>query len=347
MEIEIFKMIFEKRNNADHIQVTGDYFVKINKNKGKLIIYNKKYPIKGSVPINVIKTNKIKMILYENIHNKSCMFKNCELLTSLSRILYIDNMKDSPNNDDEYEVIFQKKNISYNFFKNTESDSSFNNNDNSSLISEIQKEYETKLDSKNISYWLKNINDLINKHTILKEMFSGCISLVSLPGISNWDITDVIDISKMFSNCISLTNLPNLSEWNVNNVIDISYLFSNCKKLISLPDISNWKTSNIIDCKYIFSNCESLTTLPDISKWNVNKITDMKYMFYNCKKLISLPDISKWNITNVTNLSYIFSGCESLSSLPNISKWNTTNVRNMSHMFSSCESLKSLPDISR
>ena len=55
-----------------------------------------------------------------------------------------------------------------------------------------------------------------------------------------------------------------ISNWNTSNVTNMSGIFVNCKSLIEMPDISNWKKSNIIDMMSIFSNCKSLKKIPDI-----------------------------------------------------------------------------------
>ena len=149
----------------------------------------------------------------------------------------------------------------------------------------------------------------------------------------------------MFYNCESLISLPDISKWNTSNVINMSYIFYDCKSLKSLPDISKWNTNNVTNMSHMLFRCESLISLPDISKWNTNNVTNMNYMFCGCISLISLPDISKWNTNNVTDMSSMFEGCESLISLPNISIWNMNNVTNMTDMFDRCESLKSLPNI--
>ena len=355
MEFELYKMNFEEGNN-ETIQIVGDYFVKINKNKGKLIINNKKHPLKGVLPTDIIKTNKIQMILSTNIYNKSCMFKNCKSLKSISNSLYIDNIQDSLENNEEYDIHFQKENEEkiYNYFNN-ENDSSFNNTDDSfiPIVSTIQKEDEKIFDNKNVSSLKNEINNLIVNHTIFNEIFSNCITLFSLPDISNWDFSDITDASKMFYNCSSLTTLPDISVWKTDNAIDMSYMFYNCKKLISLPDISEWKTANITNTSYMFSGCESLTSLPDISMWNMNKVLDISYMFSNCTSLTTLPDISNWNVYNIMLYVYrkfgdnfqrtpLYRYCENLLSSRKISKWNVTNI---SGLFSNCKSLKYLPDI--
>jgi surface protein len=52
-------------------------------------------------------------------------------------------------------------------------------------------------------------------------------------------------MKKMFFNCSSLISLPDISKWNTTNVINMKKMFYNCSSLISLPDISKWNTSNV------------------------------------------------------------------------------------------------------
>ena len=42
----------------------------------------------------------------------------------------------------------------------------------------------------------------------------------------------------MFNGCISLESLPDISNWNTGNITHMNFLFNNCSSLISLPDIS-------------------------------------------------------------------------------------------------------------
>ena len=42
----------------------------------------------------------------------------------------------------------------------------------------------------------------------------------------------------MFYECYSLKSLPDISNWNTSNVTDMSYMFDSCNSLIFLPDIS-------------------------------------------------------------------------------------------------------------
>ena len=177
------------------------------------------------------------------------------------------------------------------------------------------------------------------------KMFYNCTSLISIPDIKDWNISN--NISWMFSGCKSLSSLPDISKWNTNNVINMSYMFDGCESLSSLPDISKWDTNNVTNLSNMLYGCISLSSLPDISKWDTNNVTNLSNMFYGCISLSSLPDISKWNTNNVTDMGGMLYGCKSLSSLPDISKWDTNNVEIMSGMFSRCKSLSSLPDISK
>ena len=187
----------------------------------------------------------------------------------------------------------------------------------------------------------------INKITDLSGMFEGCTSLISINGLSDYNLVNISDISSVFEGCESLTSLPDISNWNTINIRNMSNLFRGCTSLEKIPDISKWKTDNLINMSGLFASCQKLTSLPDISNWNISNVNDISELFSFCQKLSSLPDISKWNILNVKNMGGLFSGCQKLSSLPDISKWNTGNVENIRIMFSVCYELKSLPDISK
>ena len=58
----------------------------------------------------------------------------------------------------------------------------------------------------------------------------------------------------MFYDCKNLKSLD-LSNFNTSDVSDMSYMFANCEKLKSL-DISSFNTSNATNIDYIFSGCK-------------------------------------------------------------------------------------------
>ena len=107
---------------------------------------------------------------------------------------------------------------------------------------------------------------------------------IKLKGIMN-----IINMSYMFYECLSLSSLPDISNWNTSNVTEMNSMFYNCKSLSSLSDISNWNTSNVTDMSCMFNNCSSLSSLPDISKWDTNKLVYKSNMFAKCSPDLKIP----------------------------------------------------------
>ena len=135
MEVERYKMIYTKKineelksvlsyfdfrridieNENDNIRLLGKDFVKINKNKGKLIINNKKYKLKEFIN-NEIKDDiiKINMILSKELSNISHLFDNCK---KLKEIFFCDDTRfiddKGPHLLEEYNDYDNKINLDY------------------------------------------------------------------------------------------------------------------------------------------------------------------------------------------------------------------------------------------
>ena len=82
-----------------------------------------------------------------------------------------------------------------------------------------------------------------------------------------------------------------VSDWDVSNVTDMSAMFAGCWNLQEL-DLSNWDVSNVTIFTYMFSTCKSLKTLKLPA--NIEDIINdsdayMFAMFHNCDKKI-IPD---------------------------------------------------------
>ena len=98
-----------------------------------------------------------------------------------------------------------------------------------------------------------------------------------------------------------------ISDWDVSNVTDMSGMFFDCGELKSVGDLSSWNVSKVTDMKCMFSRCRELKSVGDISCWNVSNVTDMYSMFYDCK--LFNQDLSGWNVSNVTIPYGIFDNC--------------------------------------
>ena len=72
-----------------------------------------------------------------------------------------------------------------------------------------------------------NLFPKINKIYYMNYMFAGCISLISITDISNWNISNVLNLKGLFARCNLLKMLPDISKWNTSNVIIRIECFSN------------------------------------------------------------------------------------------------------------------------
>ena len=116
------------------------------------------------------------------------------------------------------------------------------NNEEGELCSYLDY-YQLYLNEGKLEIRLIGINNIIDG----SYMFSGCVSLFSLPDISKWDLTKVKNIRGMFFYCPSLTYIDDISKWNTSNIQDLCGVFDNCSSLKSLPDISQWNIENVKD----------------------------------------------------------------------------------------------------
>ncbi len=143
---------------------------------------------------------------------------------------------------------------------------------------------------------------------------------------------------KWFLNFKNLEKIDGLTNFNTSDVNDMSEMFAYCEKLTQL-DLSNFNTEKVTNMYNMFFVCPSLSSI-DVSKFNTENVTKMNSMFYGCSSLSSI-DISKFNTENVTTMYGMFYYCLSLSSL-DVSKFNTEKVTEMNAMFYYCESLKTI-----
>ena len=98
-----------------------------------------------------------------------------------------------------------------------------------------------------------------------------------------------------------------ISDWDVSNVTNMSGMFFDCGELKSVGDISKWDVSNVTNMSGMFYGCNELEFIGDISKWNVSNVTNMTHMFNGCNNFNQ--DISKWNVSNVRYHAYTFYNC--------------------------------------
>lgn len=95
-----------------------------------------------------------------------------------------------------------------------------------------------------------------NRIKSIDALFSGCISLKAIKGLTTWDITGLERLSSLFFNCKSLEEI-NISNWNTSKITDMENTFglcSNLKKIHGVIDLSS-----IENYDSMFASCNNLT----------------------------------------------------------------------------------------
>ena len=91
-----------------------------------------------------------------------------------------------------------------------------------------------------------------------------------------------------------------ISNWDVSNVTDMSVMFQAANSFNQ--DISNWDVSNVTDMRLMFR--KAIAFNKPIGSWNVSNVTNMSNMFEGAIAF-NQPNGS-WNVSNVTNMSNMF-----------------------------------------
>jgi len=138
--------------------------------------------------------------------------------------------------------------------------------------------------------------------------------------ISNWDVSNVTDMSGMFSGA-SLFN-QDIGNWDVSNVTDMSMMFNgrgSYNKPIFNQPIGDWDVSSVTTMDSMFS--ANLAFNQPIGNWDVSNVTDMSDMFSGAESF-NKP-IDNWDVSNVTSMDGIFKKSK-FNKVP--SSWDTSSV---------------------
>ena len=172
--------------------------------------------------------------------------------------------------------------------------------------------------------------------TDMSKMFDGNRNLADISALTNWSTGNVTDMSYMFQNVHQLPNIDALANWNTGNVTDMSYMFDNYTKggrIRNVNGASNWNTGNVTNMSHMFRSNGALNNISGLSNWNTGNVTDMSYMFYGDSDIIDISALTDWDTHNVTDMKYMFTYLNDLASIAPLANWNTGNVTDMDHMF--------------
>ena len=263
MELEIYKMLYNRENN-NNLRILGNNFVKNNKNKGKLIVNNKKQKITEFINIILINDNriKIKLLLSKNIPNKSCLCRDCTSLLKFS--LFFEETKIREGNKINYAA--------------------------SRSRNEDEGKYEGKYEDKGGNE--SNDEDEGGNESNDEDEEGNYLDLY--PEINNYDLERKfysLDILRVRENSEKINSNSNDYSYYSSYYSYYSYSYisekSNRKNIIeyAIDDINTIISKDIyFNLREMFYNCTSLYFLSDFvnfKDYNYNyKIIGMSYIFY-------------------------------------------------------------------
>lgn len=171
------------------------------------------------------------------------------------------------------------------------------------------------------------------KETIQIQLKNSDSQIIKTYGnINDWDTSIITDISCLFQDLPM--NIPEISNWNVSNVKDMSYLFANA---IKFNEPLNWDVSNVENMYCMFANADSFNQ-PLI--WDVSNVENMGCMFTRAKKFNQQLN---WNIGSVTNMNAMFMDAKSFNTSLDWTINMNTNIQNI-FAGSKLEDNNNLPD---
>ncbi len=150
----------------------------------------------------------------------------------------------------------------------------------------------------------------LNNIIYFTGLFSGCESLVTLT--ENFDTSIINDMGSIFSNCYNLKNFD-ISNWDTSNVTNLSSMFQEARSITDTAYMDSWDISKVTSLNSMFKGCTSLTTI-DSTNWGLVESVNMNSMFEGCTNITSGIFASGIN-NNLTSTTNSFKDCSSLISL--------------------------------
>ena len=238
-----------------------------------------------------------------NVTNMHNMFYGCNSLTNIIGINKL-NTKNAINKDNILPFLkYEWLNIFKNIIIIGKGKDQINLNYEKNYFYKRDKDYYFTYSNKDYDYK----EELILLKMDLKEFIikNNLKSYVTYIDLSNFDSSNITDMSNMFLDCASLRRIKLTNKFNTSKVINMESMFRGCKNLTSL-DLSNFDTTNVTNMNNMFYGCYSLKKIIFSNKFKTNKVINMNYMFFNCSSLINIIGINELNTKNVINMNYIF-----------------------------------------
>lgn len=293
--------------NFSHQDIDGEYLYDLSTAKDESILLYK-------INDEVIITNGINSPIKAN-ENMSAAFYNLNV-TEINNLEYLD-MSTCIDASQMFQRCEKIQSIDVSSFNTTN-------------ITNMSHMFDSMHALKNI-IGLENF-DVTNAEN-LSYLINDDRALESIPNLGLWNVSNKCNNISYIFNCVGYTankygasKWPNefdLSNWDVSNVTNMSHSFANSFGLVTL-NLSGWNTQNVTNMSSMFEMTDpteksNLQTIIGIEDFNVSGVNDMSYMFHECRNFSG--DLSNWTPNSVNNLKHAFYDTRKLS-LFQFEDWN-------------------------
>ncbi|MGY0169149.1 BspA family leucine-rich repeat surface protein [Lactococcus petauri] len=189
--------------------------------------------------------------------------------------------------------------------------------------------------------WAQQITSIVIDGNVTLDqksahLFSDLSKVETISNLSNFDTSQVKDMSYMFRGMIFLKKLD-LSSFDTSQVTNMSYMFEYTMRLTEL-DVSKFNTSKVKDMGSMFRHTDSLKEI-NVSSFDTSEVMIMSSMFEEggAEKL----NLSRFNTSKVTSMSNMFSNMRFLTEV-DLSSFDTSKVSSMTNMFRNTQRLSQL-----
>lgn len=162
----------------------------------------------------------------------------------------------------------------------------------------------------------------------MKKTFSGSAALTKIPGIKEWNVSNVTDMEEIFRDT-TFTSGVDLNSWDVSNVQNIRMGFYDAAG-DNLNAVKNWKLSSAESLEYVFGD-SAFADYGGLYDWDVSNVKNFSEAFQR-SSITNADVLSQWDVSSAETLSGMFYG-SSLESVEALSAWNVSNVKNMDALF--------------
>ena len=150
--------------------------------------------------------------------------------------------------------------------------------------------------------------------------------------LNHIDVSRMTNFQWLFNDNKTLEKFDgDISEWDVSNVEDMSYMFAECNITFKNTDLSGW---NVSKCKSMAWMFEDIQFDPnseynyDLSGWDMSNVDCINGMFHNSN--FNSDSICQWDVSNITKMYKTFARCKFNQDL---SSWDASNVRDYGLIF--------------